>query len=427
MLDRTTPPPIQEIESIRLLPTQQILFPNNFQVYYLHSSESEIIQLSLLFKAGYMYQNKKLLTDTFASLVTSGTINHSSKQIAEWLEYYGVFYSVEPAAIYTKFQFTFLKKKITQVLPIVEDIIKYADFPESEIELYIKNHIEQYQTQIKNVATLAQWNYSKIIYGNNHPLNKLHTPDDYKDITRDDCLYVYTTHIHPNNGLIFISGNIENRTLKLLENSFGKEEFHQTQHIFSEEVPPVESYEQHIYIQQPEALQSAIRVGTTLPITHKTSDYFDFVIANTLLGGYFGSRLMSVIREEKGYTYGIYSGLIPYNTFSVLTISSEVKAEHTQACIDEIIHQIQILQQNEPDAEELEIVKNYMSGEILDNTDGILKQDNVWKMLITRKLDNDYYNRFLDRIKSIQPSDISNVVKKYIDVQQLKKVIAGKI
>ncbi|GIV29389.1 MAG: hypothetical protein KatS3mg028_0455 [Bacteroidia bacterium] len=144
------------------------------------------------------------------------------------------------------------------------------------------------------------------------------------------------------------------------------------------------------------------------------------------MGGYFGSRLMSVIREEKGYTYGINSGLTVYPSYSVFTIASEVKAEYTQASIDEAIRQIQILQETPPDDEELQIVKNYLSGEILDTTDGILKQDNVWKTLITNHLDKDYYNRFLQRIQSIKPEDISDVMKKYIATDNLKICIAGK-
>ncbi|RME17977.1 MAG: insulinase family protein [Bacteroidetes bacterium] len=426
MLDRTIAPPIHPVDSINLLPLQTILLPNQMPLYYLHSPESEIIQLSFVFKAGYIHQHKKLITTAFSSLLTSGTLHHSAKEIAEMLEQEGIFYSIEPSAAHTKIQFTFLKKNINNILPVLEEIIKYANFPEDEINLYVKNQIEQYQTKIKNVSFLAQWNYSKIIYGDHHPLNKWHTPQDYQNITRDDLLYFFTTHLHPNNGFIIISGNIDDNTLNLIETRFGKEPFHQTQHQHTEEVPPPQSYDKHITIQMPDALQSAIRIGMDINLSRKSEDYFDFMIANTLLGGYFGSRLMSVIREEKGYTYGINSGIAVYSSYSVFTIASEVKAEYTQAGIDEVIRQIQILQETPPDDEELRIVKNYLSGEILDATDGILKQDNVWKTLIINHLDKDYYNRFLQRIQSIQPEDISAVMKKYITMDKLKICIAGK-
>jgi predicted Zn-dependent peptidase len=164
-----------------------------------------------------------------------------------------------------------------------------------------------------------------------------------------------------------------------------------------------------------------------IPLTHQSDDYKDFVIANTLFGGFFSSRLMSVIREEKGFTYGIYSSLTTYNSFSIFTISSEVKSETTKECIDEILHQIEILQNTPPDEEELQILKNYLSGEILDNTDGILKQDTVWKSIITKNLPYDYYNQFLQRIKTIQAEDISKVFQKYISISQLKKCVVGKM
>ncbi len=426
MLDRSTPPPIKNIDSIQLLPLQKSAFSNGFPLYYI-SSSSDIIQLSFLFKAGWNYQTKKLLADTFASLINNGTLKHSSKEIAEQLEYYGVFVDVQPSAIYTKLQFTLLKKNLSFVLPLLEEIIKYANFPQEELDIYIRNQSEQYQTKIKNVNILAQWHYSKIIYGNNHPFNKFHLPQDYQEISRDDLLTFFNTHIHPKNGFIFISGDIDSSVIELLNQHFGKETFHQSQYTFDEVIPQPNSYEEHCIIELPDALQSAIRVGMVLPLTHQNNDYIDFVIANTLFGGYFGSRLMSVIREEKGFTYGIYSSLTTYNSFSVFTISSEVKSETTKECIDEILNQIEVLQNTPPDEEELQIVKNYLSGEILDNTDGILKQDTVWKSIITKHLSHDYYNQFLQRIKTIQAEDISKVFQKYISIPQLKKCVVGKM
>ncbi len=427
MVNRTKAPEIHTIDKIKILPTTQGTFKNGFQVYTLHSSECEILQLSLFFKSGFIHQSKKLLSNTFTSLMINGTLHHNAREIAEMLEQYGVFYNIEPTPVYSKFQFTFLKKNTSSVLSVLEEIIKYANFPQEEIDVYIKNHIEQYQTAIKNVGILAQWNYSKIIYGDTHPLNKFHTPDDFKNITRNDLLEFFNTHIHPKNGFIFISGNIDNTLLQQIEHTFGKEDFHQSHYQHGENVPPPSFYEMHSYTQIPDALQSAIKIGMPVSLYSKHPDYFDFVIANTLLGGFFGSRLMSVIREEKGYTYGIYSALNTYDSYSVFTVSAEVKAEYTQASIDEVIKQIELLQNTPPDEDELEIVKNYLSGELLDLIDGILKQDNLWKSLITRKLDKEYYNSFLKRIKEIQAEEVSLALKKYIDISNLKKCIVGKI
>lgn len=426
MIDRNTPPAIQNIDHIQILPLGSTTLTNQFKLHYLHASESEIIQLSFVFHAGRVHQTKKCLIDALSGLITSGTLNHSAKEIAEMLEYYGVFYSVKPFATHLKIQFTLLKKNIKDALPIIEEIIKYANFPQDEIAIFQKTSIEQYQTQIKNVSTLASWHFSKLIYGHEHPLNKLHTPEDYQNITRDDLLAVYTTHIHPKNGFMFVSGNIDDTFISALNASFGMEDFHQSQYLFDKHVPPIQSFEDHVYIQIPDALQSAIYIGNAIPLYYPHTDYFDFVIANTLLGGYFGSRLMSVIREEKGYTYGIYSSLSAHNDYSIFFITSEVKSEHTQAAIDEIIHQIEILQNQPPDEYELEIVKNYLAGELLSITDGVLNQDNTWQSILTRDLPHDYYHQLLRRIQDISAESIRSVMKKYIDVKQLKKCIVGK-
>ncbi len=427
MIDRTKAPTIHNVDKISLLPLESKEFPNGFKLYCLPSFESKIVQLSLFFKAGWIHQNKKLLANAFTSLITNGTLHYSAREIAEMLEYYGVFYSIEPSAVDSKLQFTFLRKNAEKIIPIIQEMIQYANFPQEELNIYTQTSVEQYQTQIKNVGTLAQWNYSKIIYGTHHPLNKFHTPDDYHHITRDDLLQFFTQHIHPKNGFIFISGNIDHTLIELLNDYLGTNTFHQTQNTYGENIPLPQSYENNEYVHLPDALQSAIKIGALIPIYPQHSDYFDFLIAHTLLGGFFGSRLMRVIREEKAYTYGIYSNLMPYDKFSLFTISSEVKAEHTQASVNEVIHQIQILQENPPNEEELTIVKNYLSGDILDSTDGILKQDSIWKSLIIRHLEKDYYNKLLVRIKEIEPEEISNVLKKHINIQQLKKCIVGKV
>ncbi len=427
MVNRSIAPDIQIIDNITLSDIQNITMPNGFKLYYLHSLESEVISLKFIFNAGLIHQQKKLVASTVANLLTSGTLHKTNLEISEALEYQGVFYGAEASSAISNVHFRVLKKNLLQILPIIEDIIKHANFPQSEIDLYIKNHVEHYATQVKNVATVCGWNFSKLLFGDQHPMNSFRTPEDYKNITRDDLLNFYTQHYHPKNGFILLSGNIDESILNQITKYFGEKGFHQSQTVFTNDIPPALSYNEHSYTTMPNAVQSAVKIGCILPIYRNHPDYFGLMIANTVLGGYFGSRLMSVIREEKGYTYGIGSGIAAFKHYAYFVVSCEVKAAHTQDTIDEVINQIEILQNNPPDEDELMIVKNYMTGELLEMTDGIFKQESMHQSMLINKLDKDYYSRYLTEIKNITPKKISDVLKKYIDTKNLKKCIVGQI
>jgi len=171
-------------------------------------------------------------------------------------------------------------------------------------------------------------------------------------------------------------------------------------------------------------LQSAIRIGAP-SINKRHEDYQGLKVLNVILGGYFGSRLMKNIREEKGYTYGINSSVVSLNLTGLISISTEVSNKFTRCAIDEIYKEIRRLQSEPVDKEELSVVRNYMLGELVRMFDGPFASAESFRSAWEYGLDNSYYKRFADRIQSIEPDELKALAQKYYNTDDLYEVTAG--
>ncbi|MFT5903694.1 MAG: zinc protease, partial [Flammeovirgaceae bacterium] len=178
------------------------------------------------------------------------------------------------------------------------------------------------------------------------------------------------------------------------------------------------------FVRKEGALQSAIRVGFPAVSRHH-EDYPAFYIANMILGGYFGSRLMQNIREDKGYTYGIGSSINQLKDLSFAVISTQVGAKHTEATMTEINYEVNRLREELVSVEELDLVKNYTAGDLLRNFDGTFSQASLIQTMLTNQLPESYYSDFLNKIYTIEPADVLRVAQKYFDLEKFTIAIVG--
>jgi predicted Zn-dependent peptidase len=148
-------------------------------------------------------------------------------------------------------------------------------------------------------------------------------------------------------------------------------------------------------------------------------------ILDSILGGYFGSRLMKNLREEKGYTYGISSSLSSFDLSGYKIISTEVGSKYSQKSIDEIYKEIRILQNVAVKKEEMSIVRNYMSGEMVRMFDGPFALAESFRSAWEFGLDNSYYHRLSEKIRTIEPDEIVELAKKYYNIDELYEITAG--
>jgi predicted Zn-dependent peptidase len=169
----------------------------------------------------------------------------------------------------------------------------------------------------------------------------------------------------------------------------------------------------------------SIRLGKIL-FNRSNPDYPAMQVVNTVLGGYFGSRLMRNIREDKGYTYGIGSAISSLQQTGYFIIASEVNSKFSQETIQEIKKEIEILQKTLIPEEELKKVKSYMLGQLIRSVDGPFSLSDTYLNIWLQGLDLSYYKKYIKTVKAISTKDIQYLSKKYLEIDSLIEIIAGK-
>ena len=171
-------------------------------------------------------------------------------------------------------------------------------------------------------------------------------------------------------------------------------------------------------------MQSAIRIAKrTIGKSHH--DFAKLHVVNTILGGYFGSRLMSNIREDKGYTYGIGSFVAPQKHDSYFGISTEVGADVSQKAINEIYKELESLRTELVSEEELNLVKSYLMGELLKSVDGPFSVAERWKGIILFDLDKSYFDNLVNTILNITPIEVRDIAERYLGSNDMYEVLVG--
>jgi len=177
-------------------------------------------------------------------------------------------------------------------------------------------------------------------------------------------------------------------------------------------------------VERGEALQSAVRIGM-LTMERCHPDYLKFRVLVTLLGGYFGSRLMSNIREEKGYTYGISAGYASYPGQGLLAISAETANQYVEPLIAEVYREISRLQNEKVSVEELVMVKNYMLGDMCRSCESAFSLADGWIFLQASGLGETYFADAMQAVKDVTPDEIRDLACKYLRKEDLKEIVVG--
>lgn len=417
-------PEIKVPSAIALQKINTFQLSNGIPLYYINSSHLEVIEIQFVFDAGAWFQKKALQARLSAGLIFDGLNNKSSKEISEFFDYYGTFFSAQADKDYATVTLYATVDKLKEVMLLFEEVIKAPVYPQSEIDKALKQLKQEHQVNLEKNAYLARVNFQNRLFGNDHPYGKMLSVNDFEKISREDLLSYYNNFFRPDNCKLFISGKVDDSVLNLMNNHFGTN-WDVKGNLMKETKYEVNSEVSSCYIEKSEALQSAIRIGgVTIDRNHE--DFNNLQIVNTILGGYFGSRLMKNIREDKGYTYGIGSGLVALKNASYFTINTEVKASVTQQAIDEIYKEIDLLKAEYVSEKEINLVRNYLIGELYRSVDGPFNLMEKWKGLILNGFDHQKFDKLFKVLNDITPEIIKEISNRYYDTNNMLELIVGK-
>ncbi|MEO0312300.1 MAG: hypothetical protein RIQ89_1957 [Bacteroidota bacterium] len=424
-LDRTTQPDFKQITSFDIHQPTIDKLDNGIKVVGFNFGLQNLVKLEFVFPNRFSKADDIFISSIATKLMTEGTSSQSAKQIADKFDYYGAYLESEEASDYCSIILFTLTKHLPVLLPYFKEIITEASYPSDEIGIYKQNAIQRLKVNQEKVSYLSKATFTHSLFGSEHPYGFVYTEDDLNNIAQQTLIERYNSQFNFLNCTILLAGLYNNDVIHLLNKHFGSNDWAKSGKAAAAPSPDIKSaLPSALYTEKKGAIQSAIRVGKRM-FNRTDPDYFKFSVLNTTLGGYFGSRLMSNIREDKGYTYGIGSGLASMKDGGYFVISSEVGANVTNETLKEIKHEIEVLKTTLVPNEELQMVKNYILGSFLKSLDAPGDVLERYKSLLVYDLDFSYYNNYLKTINGVSPEDLLALANKYLDFDQFLQVVVG--
>ena len=417
-LNRTIAPPIKDASEFELVlpPYQKATLSNGVEVYMVDMGNEDAMMVSWIFDAGNWWEAKKGVAAAANSLLKNGTRTRSAFDLSEHFEYYGSF--LNRAAQHETAELTLhcLSKYIGELLPVVAEIISDSMYLKDELDIYKKNSQQRLQVSLKKSDFVAARLIEAYLYGAEHPYGRYSVAEDFQALQREDLTGFFDTFYRHGTCRIIAAGKLPADLLTRLDSSFGSLPIHApgkgaTRPSFA--ITPA-TQKRHNIVNDPNGVQGSIRIARNFPNRHHP-DFQKMQVLNNVFGGFFGSRLMTNIREDKGYTYGIHSYLLNNMQESALMISTEAGKEVCAPAIEEVYKEMNLLREELIDDEELQQARNFAIGTILGDLDGPFHVAGRWKNLLLNGLDGNYFNESVRIIKTITPEELREMARKYLD------------
>ncbi|MCK9300103.1 MAG: insulinase family protein [Bacteroidales bacterium] len=400
-------------------------FPNGMDFYFKKTDAEGLLRLDLVLPAGIQYQSRPLLALLTSTMLKEGSRNMTSAQIAERFDYYGafIFFSSGLESAYVNL-FT-PKKFFGPTLKLLNELLRYPVFPQKELEISLERNRQQHLIDLQKVQVLATMEINKCLFGPEHPYAKKLQGEDFKSFDASLLAEFHRRHYCAGRSLAFLSGELSREDCKLLEQTLGTEPWGLYGSLAPEEPPVIPLEAQKIVVPKADSLQAALRFSIPLNINKDHEDFKKLRFVDTLLGGYFGSRLMSSLREEKGYTYGISSIINVHKKMSHLDIRCQTDVKYAEAVVQGVYDEIKKLQDQEVSAREMDLVRNYLNGDFARLMDGPFSLSEIYVHSCSLGIDVGFYKEQMEIIQQIEAREVMELAQRYLVPEEFYEVRAG--
>ena len=410
--------------NVQLPPCKRFTLTNGVEVFAIDMGGEDTLMLNWVFYAGNWYEARKMSASATNYLLKNGTSRLTAFGVNEHFEYYGSYLNRTCYNETAELTLHCLNKHVNELIPVVAEIITDSVFPEEELLIYKQNSQQRLKVSLQKCEFVAGQLIDAYLFGDDHPYGKYSKLEDYEALQREEIQGFYKEYYQNGRCVIFAAGKLPPDLPEKLEQYFGKLPLRahtSKDKIVTHAVTPATEKKQHITI-DPQGVQTAIRIARPFPNRHH-SDFQKAMVLNNVYGGFFGSRLMANIREEKGYTYGIYSYLMNHVDRSGWMISTEAGRDVTEATVQEIYKEMDRIREQLIDDDELMVTRNYMIGTILGDLDGPFQVAARWKNLILNDLDEAYFHQGIETIKTVTAKELQDVADKYLRAEEFYELL----
>lgn len=394
---------------------------NGVRLYLLENHDQQVVRLSFVFGAGSSRQTTLFSATSAANLLSEGSDRLTARQIAEQLDFYGSYFDIAVDRDVVVVSFCALSKFVMPTLQTAEEILLRPSFPQQEFDSYRIKRRQRLEIERRKVDVRVREAFAAAMFGADHPYGISAPEAAYDRLTREAVVDFYRRHYTADNCFVVCSGDLSDEALAAIENicvqlpqSGDRREL----------VFPAMVQTPRVRLEHAGAVQSAVRVGRML-FTRNHPDYVGMQVVATVLGGYFGSRLMRNLREERGYTYGVFAGMVNLDRAGYLAIATQVAEAAREDTLHQIYTEIERLRTEPIPEQELSLVKNIMVGEMMRILDGPFGIVDVTIENVQCGTDNHAVERTVEAIRRCTPEDVQRLAEKYLRREDLVEVTVG--
>lgn len=422
-VDRSKQPKIKEFNNFPLQKANTYTLNNGLKLHTLNAGQQPVIKIELISGAGEWHAPKKGLSSVSASMLKEGTQQRSAYELSAFAEKYGAFYEINTTPDFLNFSLVTLARYYKNLLPLIFEIFTEPAFPEKEFNNLKNRTLQNLSLNLQKTNFLAGQIAKEQIFGHTHPYGKPLSKEIINSIELQECIGFYKNCIRKNFSDIFLSGCIDDQIIRYTQDYFEKLAPIKPDTI-SPDTTETNTQPGQIRRKIEEKPQSSIRIGRNLFTKHH-EDFFRVILLNEVLGGYFGSKLMKNLREEKGYTYGISSQVIPLVQHGYWIIGTDVGKAYTQSAIDEIYQEIENLKNEKVNQEELEYARKSILSNHLNSIATPFQLMDKFKNIYLYGLDYTFYDNFVNQIKHITADELLETARKYLNPDQITEIAVG--
>lgn len=423
--DRSTPPELHTFDPLSLKKARIDILPNGITIHTCADPNVEVCRIAVAIPGGDAETGRDAAMRVIAPALSEGTISHSGSRIAELLEDYGAWSGASLSTHHTVYSLSCLSRYFPELLPLTREIVLEPAFEEEAMKrlterLATRNEIDRCRVEWRANDALRP-----AIYGPDSPLSISPTPDEIRAITPDRLRNIHFSRLNPSETHIFLSGGIKEEMLSLVADSFGS----LTQDVAPAIRPlvfPTHETGERIHTSMPDSLQSALSISIPM-VGRDNPDFVPLRIAVMALGGYFGSRLMLNIREEKGLTYGIGAALVGYKEKGFLSITTQTATEYVSEVEKEVLYEIERMKDPAsytPD--ELARLGLFIRSALASSLDTTFSRMDLIQSYILTGAPDGYFEQQDSVARSLSPDLLAEMAVKYFDTNLIFTSIAGK-
>lgn len=397
------------------------MLPNGIPLHVIRVNNQPVFKIEIVLKASKWNEPQNGVSSFALKMLSEGTLKRTATQIADYIDGLGAFLEITPGLDYSSLSIYALSKHFNLIVGLLAELLYESTFPSAELETMKNIKIQSLKVDEEKSNVVASKVFRENLFGKSHPYGQALKAPHVEKVDKALLQYYHQSQMGSEFEII-LSGDIPN-SFKGLEQAFSRKPS-------AKALPPIHIMPDPIkglsVVEKKDALQSSIRLGCRL-VAKRHADYLPLLVVNEILGGYFGSRLMKNIREEKGYTYGISSNIANMKHMGYFVVGTDVKKEFTQNTLDEIYKEIDILKREPVSADELDTVKNYMAGSLLASINTPFALADKFKSVYFHGLGYKFYQDYLGTLNAITPEQIQSLAVKYLNREQMTEVVVGGI